>query len=532
MNYTDGMRLATEDRYDEALERFQRAIAAAPDHDPSLFEAANILTELGRPEEALEHSARAAALDPSNNWYRAQQGRLLASLGRYDEALTIFEEMTKNRGKDFDPDGYRMLAMLYYQQGRTDDAVATLDSAELRTGPNEVLVEMKRGILLDADRVADAARVTEQYIAAAPYDESNRLALAEIYAYEGRDSLQAATLRQVLEINPGNIDALNALAEFYSSRGEAALFLSTLNQLFSLPEVPLATKMERMEALTRNETFYRAHFFEVGDLALTLVTRHAGNPEVAELYADHAIRGGDVEGALTMLKNQLSRPAPALSTFMKTIEIEAWQRRPDSVARYSDRALELFPSEVQIYMLRASAMQFMGRPKEARKTLARALPVAATDSLRSEVWGAIGNLWHEAGDNRKTYAAYNRALDFDPDNALVLNNYAYYLATEGRELDRALGMASRAVKLRENFSTYLDTYAWVLYKTGDYAGARRVMQQALPLDRDGNPELMFHYGDILWALGEEFMASVYWKRARDAGWEPADEIEERLARLE
>jgi hypothetical protein len=57
------------------------------------------------------------------------------------------------------------------------------------------------------------------------------------------------------------------------------------------------------------------------------------------------------------------------------------------------------------------------------------------------------------------------------------------------------------------------------------------MQQALALDREGNPELMIHYGDILWALGEEFMASVYWKRARDAGWEPVAEIEERLGRV-
>ena len=80
--------------------------------------------------------------------------------------------------------------------------------------------------------------------------------------------------------------------------------------------------------------------------------------------------------------------------------------------------------------------------------------------------------------------------------------------------------------------TYLDTYAWVLYKTGDYAEARKVMQQALPLDREQSPELLIHYGDILWALGEEFMASVYWKKARDAGWEPVAEIEERLARIE
>ncbi len=92
-------------------------------------------------------------------------------------------------------------------------------------------------------------------------------------------------------------------------------------------------------------------------------------------------------------------------------------------------------------------------------------------------------------------------------------------------------MAGRAVSLSENNPSYLDTYAWVLYNQGDYAEARRVMQQALPIDREQSAELLIHYGDILWALGEGFMASVYWKRAREAGWEPDSDIEERLLRL-
>jgi Tfp pilus assembly protein PilF len=345
-----------------------------------------------------------------------------------------------------------------------------------------------------------------------------------------------ATLKQVVEINPDNVRALEALAELYRSRGETALFFATLKQLFTLPEVELERKIERFEALALNTNFYRAHFFEMGELASTIVTTHRGAAEAVELYADHAVRSGDPDGALTILKGFLtpaggSEKAPPKSLFLKAIEIEAYLERPDSVALWSDRALKSYPAQIDIYMLRSGALQYLKRPKEAQKTLKQALRVATTDSLRSEVWGAIGTLWHEVGNNKKTFAAYEKALVFSANNALVLNNYAYFLALEGRDLDRALGMAQRAVRLQENFASYLDTYAWVLYKIGDYAEARRVMQQALPLDRDNSAELLMHYGDILWALDEKFMASVYWKRARDAGWEPVAEIEERLARI-
>ncbi len=391
---------------------------------------------------------------------------------------------------------------------------------------------MKRSLLIEADRIDEAAAITERYIAGAPFDEENRLALAEIYAYQRRDSLRAAMLNEVIDINPDNADALTSLADLYMSQGRTSMYLSVLKQYFTLPSVPLERKIGRLEMLTLNTSFYRSHYFEVGELALILISAYPGNPEVTELYADHAVRGGNAEGALSTLKNRLRKPDAPLNLFLKTIEIEAWLGRPDSVALWSDRALERFPDEIRIHLLRSSALQYMDRPREARKTLKKALRAATTDSLRSEVWGAIGTLWHEEGNDRKTFSAYENALRYNKNNALVLNNYAYFLAIADEQLDRALGMAKRAIRLQENFATYLDTYAWVLYKTGDYPEARRVMQQALPLDREQNPELLMHYGDILWALGERFMASSYWRKARDAGWEPASEIEERLARTE
>jgi tetratricopeptide (TPR) repeat protein len=531
VHFTDGVRMATEGRYDEAIGEYRKALAIDPDHAPSLYELAGVLATLGRDGEAIGYSERAAALDPDNRWYKSQQGALLVALERLDEALPLFEEMVADR-RSFDPENFRMLAMLYYRKGRTDDALATLDSVEVRIGETPELVGMKRGLLIDAGRIDEAAAVTEEYLAGAPYDEENRLDLAAIYAYQRRDSLQAAMLREVVAINPDNDRALGALAELYYSRGQMAPYFATMGQYFSLRGVPPERKKEILETLTANTNLYRNHFFEVGGLALSLVTGYPGDHEAVELYADHAVRGGDAEGALVILKSALSRPEPALSTLLKTIEIEAWLERPDSVAVWSDRALTLYPGEVQIYLLRASALQYLKRPREAQKTLARALRVAPTDSLRSEIYGSIGTLWHEEGNLKKTFEAYERALEYNSDNALVLNNYAYFLALEDKQLDRALGMAQRATKLQENFATYLDTYAWVLYKTGDYTEARRVMGRALALDRDGSTELMMHYGDILWALDEKFMASVYWKRARDAGWEPASEIEERLKRME
>lgn len=528
--YTDGVRLAAEDRYEEALEQFLKAVELNPDHDAALYELANIVSMTGDIAKALEYSSRAVELEPGNTWYRGQKARLLVYAERFDEALPLFESML-GHSHLFEPDNYRILSVLYHQQGRMDDAVAILDSAEVRMGKNPDITDLKRSILIDGGRVEEAVEVTEQYVEATPYDEENRLVLADLYGYQGRDSLRVAMLKEVLGVNPNNVTALANLADYYLDQGSPGLYFATLKQVFLLDEVPLKDKIEHFGKITRNRSFYRQHFVEISDLALTLVTRYPGNAEVIELYSEHMIRSGDIEGALVMLKNLLAQPEPKLSTFMQVIEIEAYLKRQDSVALYSDRALQLYPGENQVYMIKSGALQYMGRNKEARKVLEQALKVAETDSLRSEITGMIGTVWHQEGKLKKTFKYYEKALGYDSNNHLVLNNYAYFLSEEGRNLDRALGMASRAIKLQENSATYLDTYAWVLYKQGNYAEAKKVMQQALPLDRTKSAELMIHYGDILYALGENFMASVYWKRARDAGHEPAADIEERLSRI-
>ena len=72
----------------------------------------------------------------------------------------------------------------------------------------------------------------------------------------------------------------------------------------------------------------------------------------------------------------------------------------------------------------------------------------------------------------EAYAAYDSSLVYNPSNIGALNNYAYYLSVERRDLDKAEEMSYKTVKAEPNNSTYLDTYAWILFEKGNYAEAR------------------------------------------------------------
>ena len=120
---------------------------------------------------------------------------------------------------------------------------------------------------------------------------------------------------------------------------------------------------------------------------------------------------------------------------------------------------------------------------------------------------------------------YEKALSYNASNIPVLNNYSYFLAMEGRDLDKAERMSAQAVKAEPDNATYLDTYAWIFFKQGNYSLARIYLQNALDKTKE---ELFEHCGDILFMLGEVDEAVTYWQKALEAGSESAELLQKKI----
>ena len=167
----------------------------------------------------------------------------------------------------------------------------------------------------------------------------------------------------------------------------------------------------------------------------------------------------------------------------------------------------------------------------AEKEFLKALKLTRTDSLRSVIYGTLGDNRQKMEDGPGAYGYYRKGLKYDPDNSMILNNYSYYLSEKDEKLSLADKMSEKACELSPNNPTYLDTRAWVLFKLGRYEEAKTLMQQALALDQSGSDELFLHYGDILYALKDNFMAVFYWEKAREKGYD-SEEIDKRLKQVE
>ena len=104
----------------------------------------------------------------------------------------------------------------------------------------------------------------------------------------------------------------------------------------------------------------------------------------------------------------------------------------------------------------------------------------------------------------------------NPNNLMLLNNYAYYLSENGGDLQQAEQMSAKTIKSKPNDPVYLDTYGWIYFKQGKYLFAELYIKRAIENGADKNPELLEHYGDVLFHQGKVDEALIYWQKALDA----------------
>jgi len=138
----------------------------------------------------------------------------------------------------------------------------------------------------------------------------------------------------------------------------------------------------------------------------------------------------------------------------------------------------------------------MNKPKEAIKAIEQYLN-DDPNNLQFQLYRM--QLYEMTKQPAKTLIeVYQQVLRLDPFNALALNNYAYLLSTHKGDLKQAEKMSAKAVQADPQNYTFLDTYAWILYLTGQKELAKLYIRQAVNACKEQTlpKEIQQHYNTI------------------------------------
>ena len=202
------------------------------------------------------------------------------------------------------------------------------------------------------------------------------------------------------------------------------------------------------------------------------------------------------------------------------------QEKYEEVLELVAVALEQFEGLPLFHDTRSGTLEKLGRLDEAIEAADKSIEL---DSTRISPYLIRGYIHHLLEQWEESAASYERALEIDPDNPAVLNNYAYLLSVQNYRLEEGLEMVDRALEMSPELPSYHDTRAWILYRLGRLKEALEVIKIAMK-DTDDNAEMFEHLGYIYQALGKERKATKAWKRAAEI--EPDNERYQLLMKRE
>lgn len=525
-DYLQGVRYWNMGALQHAALMFERVIKADPNHAAAYYKLSEIAEAADEDSSALEYARKAYTQDPSFRKYAEHYARQLFLTEQYEKAEEVYLDLLRKDSTSSEVVG--ILSLIRFNQNRNEEVLTLIDTLEKQMGVRPPLVDIKRQALIRMQRYQDAYDYMDWVTDEVPDQPGFHIYQAELAAALRYDSAALAHYHAAIELDSTALAGLFSLAEYYRIKEVLPEFYEALIPVIQHPDWPAREKMQYLEFYVwTNPDIYRSYLTYMIRLADALLQSDPEDIEIERFYVRHLIYSGQPELAHEYLVRKIDEGDADVETYCQVIEMAQYRELPDTTAKYMELAQARFPENERLMQTLLYVQYNQEDTLDAMETAQWIIRHTENDTLRSSMYGTYGDLAHSLGKKKEAFKSYEKALKINPDNPVVLNNFAYYLSLEKKQLKRALEMSTRANELDQQNPVYLDTQAWILYEMGRYEEAQVIMRQALVLDKTNNSELLLHFGDISEALGQHTTAETYWRRALEAGADGA-EIEKRL----
>ena len=518
--FLEAMRLKEKKDYASAFGSLQHCLDIHPNAASALYEVSQyymFLRQVPQGQEALE---KAVASAPDNYWYSQGLASLYQQQNELDKAITLLEQMAVRFPGKQDP--LFNLLDLYGRQEKYDEVISTLNRLEKHMGKNEQLSMEKFRIYLQMKDDKKAFQEIESLVQEYPMDMRYQVILGDVYLQNGKKQEAYDVYQKVLAAEPDNPMAIFSMASYYKQTGQEGLYQQQLDTLLLNKKVTPDTKVSVMRQMIVENEQADKDSTQIIALFDRIMKQEQDDPQIPMLYAQYLLSKNMEAESVPVLEQVVDLDPTNKAARMMLVGTAVRKEDYKQIIKVCEPGIEATPDALEFYYYLAIAYNQAEQPDSVVSICKRALEHTTADSKKevvSDFYSILGDMYHTQKQMKEAYAAYDSALVYNPSNIGALNNYAYYLSVERRDLDKAEEMSYKTVKAEPNNATYLDTYAWILFEKGNYAEARIYIDNAMKSDDEKSDVIVEHCGDIYYMTGDVDGALSYWKKALEMGSE-------------
>jgi tetratricopeptide (TPR) repeat protein len=523
--FSKGLEEKYNENYPVAIYNFEQALLYYNDDDASMYELSELYQTNGRSSEALSMITRAAELQPDNKWYKIRLAKFCMLNGDYQTFIDIYDSLLQTEPENLD---YLETYINYLLQiGDYDKVIEKLNILENQIGENEYIYLQRIQIYDEQGKKDKAIEEMEQLVEFMPDNTHYRALLAEAYRKVKRDKDAYKQYLKIKEIEPDNKYINISLMDYYQSMGE-------LDKAFD--EFIAAIRNKNLDYETKAQIydfwFQKQDGKEASDDAeeagQAFIETHPDKSIGYYIIATVNFNNSDYATAKEYYNLALERePNNFASLYQLSVcylELNDYQ----NLIETTDKANSLYPEQPIFYLFKGMGYFNIKDYENTVKILEKGRNLSANKDLTADFDTYIGDTYMLLKNNTKAFESYDKVLRAKPDNIYVLNNYAYYLSLDNKDFERALQMSAKTIQAEPKNPTYLDTYAWILYKLGRYDEALKYMNKVFKYDKNPQGVNYEHLGDIQYKLGDTKNAVKNWKKAKKAGGEVSEFLDKKI----
>lgn len=519
--YLEALRAKSQGKHDAAYSLLQRARELNSDDKDIGVELSLYLLRLSQTDSTLIGESMAMLRDyneanPSDMYYGGRYAMINEQLLNRDEAIRTWERLHTYYPEHLEIT-YRYANAL--GQGGSDadraKAIAVYDSVEIAEGKSIPLSTKKIQLYFARQDTAAILGEVDRLRESSPKNVDFQVFSGDIYAMFGQNEKAKAFYDSACKLDPSSGLAYYSRAQFYNSMGDSTAFNREVFQALQQKSLDVETKLAILRSYIQEMYNDSTQLPRVGKLFDVLIDQHPHEHDIHALYSRYLIVTKDYVKAAEQTERALDLDPADEEGWEMLTSLYLQENKLDDAKAAIKRSFRYYPENGRQYLVLGSIYDQQGEREKAPKEYERALElIDSTDTKTiSRIYGAMGDNLYARQLLDSAFTVYQKALLYDPENYLALNNCAYYLACEGRDLDNALSMVETAVAAEPENPTTLDTYAWVLFKLKDYAKAREIIDKTLGLTDERSEEILEHAGDIHFMDGDPDGALEFWKEA-------------------
>ncbi|MCR4995652.1 MAG: hypothetical protein K6A32_09830 [Bacteroidales bacterium] len=528
--YQEATKQKMLDNHVAAFDLLQHCLQICPEAPEVLYEKALYHLFLRQDSLGLAYLQRAADNDPRNTYYKEALATYYMNRQDAEKALPYLESLAQLLPRRSDI--LAQLVTIYRAADRPEDAIHALDRIEVLEGKMASVSYQKFALYQQMGQEKKAFAELESLCKEYPHEMSYRLAIGNQLLEADRVDEALKVYEQVRKAEPENPSLQLSMLQYYRHTEDSLHFYHLRDSLLYAPRTESNVRVALLRDLISDEM----HGDSLGPQRInnafdSLDRQWPKDLDLLQLKAAYLTtydQKNDSGFVAVMDRVHELEPANTQALFYLIQYYGEHQdfKRLEDLCR---RGVLTHPEELICHFYLGVALYQQDKKPEAMKAFQDGI-VQKTDESRpsmvADLYSILGDLYHEMGRDSDAYAAYDSCLTYQSDNASCLNNYAYYLSLENRNLDRAEEMSYRSIRLEPKNKTFLDTYAWILFMKKRYSEAQHYIDRVCPPDSTDSVLIadnaisgvvLEHAGDIAACNGKTEQALRFWTLAQKAG---------------